>query len=111
MASQLDRAEGFKLEQDGLDRWREGTMSRLNYLEEEDEALVSLHEDLAVLERCRAAGRPLGPEQLEQIHDLLARLVLLAETFDWNDDKEPLPDWLQPTAPETMAVSRRATGR
>ncbi len=86
-------------------------MSRLNYLEEEDEALIALHEDVAVLERCKAAGRGLTAGQLEQVRDLLGRLVMLSEGCDWNDDMEPLPDWLQPLASVSTAVKRRATGR
>ena len=71
-------------------------MSRLNYLDEEDEALVSLHEDLAVLERCRAAGHQFTPDQQAQIRALAGRLARLVDAVDWDKDEEPLPEWLRP---------------
>lgn len=85
-------------------------MSRLNYMSEEDEALVALHEDLAVLEKFQAAGGKFNPEQKGEVQALLGRLAVLLGRFDWVDDDEPMPDWLQPLSQVSSPVRRRAAG-
>lgn len=86
-------------------------MSRLNYMTEEDEALVAIHEDLAVLERRRVAGHELSPDQQAQLRALAGRLILLVDTVDWDNDEEPLPAWLRPLQSRSdPAAKRKAHG-
>jgi hypothetical protein len=53
------------------------SMSRLNYMAEEDEALSSLREDLLVLERFHSSGQEFTADQKSQIRNLIGRLAQL----------------------------------
>jgi hypothetical protein len=85
-------------------------MSRLNYMEEEDEALLSLRDDLEILERYKSSGREFTADQQLQIRQLVGRLVQLVGNVDWINDEEPLPEWLRRKAPEPEMRKRRASG-
>ena len=83
-------------------------MSRLNYMEEEDEVLLALREDLAILERRKSSGREFTSEQKGQIRQLIGRLAQLVSNVDWTNDEQPNPDWLRRKEPPAMAHKRRA---
>ena len=85
-------------------------MSRLTYMAEEDEALLALREDVAILEQYKSSGGELTADQEVQIRQLVGRLVQLVSNVDWSSDEEPLPEWLRPKAPESTARKRRASG-
>ena len=87
-------------------------MSRLNYLAEEDEALLSLNEDLSIFERHRDAGRSFSRDQANQIRALADRARRLLQQGDWDRDEEPMPSWLQPcrAAGTDPIVQRKAKG-
>ena len=85
-------------------------MSRLNYMSDEDEALVALHEDIMVLEKFQASGGTFSPEQIGQAWALLGRLAGLLGRLGWQVDDEPLPDWLQPLGQVSSLEKRRAAG-
>lgn len=85
-------------------------MSRLNYMGEEDEALCSLREDVAILERYKSSGREFNADQKGQIRQLIGRLAQLSSNLDWFNDDQPLPEWLLRKAPESGPRKRRASG-
>ncbi len=85
-------------------------MSRLNYMAEEDEALLSLRDDLVILERYKSSGGEFTADQEGQIRQLVGRLVQLVGNVDWSNDEGPLPEWLRPKAPAPASRKRGASG-
>ena len=72
-------------------------MSRLNFMADHEDAMVTIEEDLRLLERVIDQGYSLTQDEKLTLQDWSKRIQgLLSSTGAWGTDNEPMPDWLTP---------------
>ena len=70
-------------------------MSRLNFMTDHEDAMLTIEEDLRLLECAVARGYSFTPEELEQMQGWATRIQsLLLQNGTWETDTAPLPKWL-----------------
>lgn len=88
-------------------------MSRLNFITDHEDAMVTIEEDLRLLERLIAQGYSVTQDEKLTLQDWSKRIQgLLSSTGAWDTDNEPMPEWLTPQAATQDAINSKkaATG-
>lgn len=77
-------------------------MSRLDCLQGHELAIQTVSEELDFLKRHLASGGEIDSEDMQDLSKCLKRLQQILDGYQdqaieaWQDDREPLPSWLQP---------------
>lgn len=70
-------------------------MSRLSFLADHEDAMLTIEEDLRLLESIVAKGYSLTPAEMGQLQDWATRIQsLLLQSGTWETDTTALPKWL-----------------
>lgn len=83
------------------------TMSRLNFMEEQELAIQAIAEELGQLERLVLKGEIIAPENALLFDSCIEQTVRIRSVIRKQAASQPLQNWMQKTDRRTAALSKK----
>ena len=83
------------------------TMSRLNFMEEQELAIRAIAQELAQLEHLVLQGELIAPENVPLFDGCIEQAIELRTLIGKQTSNLPLPNWMQKTGRQAAALGKR----